>query len=283
VLIRHPDYTRRRLARTAEQLHAAVYPESVPVDDLAVSGETGRISWHDAQSLDVRPAELGERFGPLWATYWFRGQGTVPEAWRGSRVDLLWDSGSEATLWLEGRATQGLNQHHGDAVLVGRAAGGEAVSFQVELACNGLFGRQAGPVELRRCELARFDPAAWQLFHDFETLRLLAIDPGLDEAWAGELLSELNRFCNEHDPAILTSLYEHHNGTRAHEIAGTCHFEHPQRGFVAFFGNTVNKDCNVGIRPMHFLDGAGDRNDGRMIEHRRRMMSGGRISDRRQT
>ena len=54
-----------------------------------------------------------------------------------------------------------------------------------------------------RCELAPLRPGAWQLFHDFETLRALAADDGLDEAWAGVLARELNRFCNEHDAAIL--------------------------------------------------------------------------------
>ena len=31
-----------------------------------------------------------------------RRRASVPEAWAGSRVDLLWDSASEATLWLGG-------------------------------------------------------------------------------------------------------------------------------------------------------------------------------------
>jgi alpha-mannosidase len=196
----------------------------VPVDELVVSGPVDRISHDDAQRLEYRPAALGERFGPLWATYWFRAAATVPEEWAGSRVDLQWFSDSEATLWVDGQPVQGLNKEHRDAVLVRDANGGEQLAFEVELACNGLFGRQRDrPYELHRCELARFDPAAWTLFHDFETLRLLAIDPGLDESWAGELLSELNRFCNESDPAILAALYERHNATTTHELSAVGH------------------------------------------------------------
>ena len=52
---------------------------------------------------------------------------------------------------------------------------------------------------------------------------MLAIDPGLDEAWAGELSSELNRFCNEPDAAILPRLYERRNATSTHEITAIGH------------------------------------------------------------
>jgi alpha-mannosidase len=252
-VIRHPDYTRRRLARTAERLRELVYPEVVPVPGLMVSAETGRISWQEAQSLELRSAQLGERFGPLWATYWFRARATVPEDWRGARVDLLWDSDSEATLWLHGRPVQGLNRHHHDAVLVGKARGADEVEFQVELACNGLFGRQDRPVELHRCDLGRFDAAAWQLFHDFETLRLLAIDPGLDEAWAGELLSELNRFCNEPDPAILAALYERRNATTTHQITAVGH-AHLDTAWLWPLAETYRKAVRTFSTQLRYMD-----------------------------
>jgi alpha-mannosidase len=223
LVIRHAEYTRARLAQTSQRLRALVHAETAPVPDLLVAGPVDRIGRDQAQSLDYRPAELGQRFGPLWATYWFRGSAEVPQAWAGQRVDLLWDSASEATLWLDGVPAQGLNRHHQDAVLASPAAGGERVELEVELACNGLFGEQEAAVELHRCELARFDPEAWRLYLDFETLRALAVEPGLDESWAGELLSELNRFCNEPDPEILARLYERRNGSVAHELAAIGH------------------------------------------------------------
>lgn len=221
-MIRHAEYTRGRLARMSERLRALVHAELAPVPDLAVAGPVSRIEHAEAQALDYRPAGLGERFGPLFATYWLRGSATVPPEWRG-RVDLLWDSASEATLWLGGVPAQGLNKHHQDAVLVEDATGGEEVAFEVELACNGLFGKQQAPFELHRCELGLFDPAAWRLFLDFETLRALAVEPGLDESWAGELLSGLNRFCNEPDPELLARLHERRNATTTHELAAVGH------------------------------------------------------------
>src|SRR5262249_4585300 len=143
-----------------------------------------------------------------WATYWFQVAATVPPEWAGARVDLLWVSHSEATLWRDGRPLQGLNTSPDgarvDAMVLDRAAGDERLDLRVELACNGLFGRMPQPyaslepVVLDRCQLARFDAEAWELFHDFNVLHRLEADwaNGLDESWAGLLLTELNRFCN---------------------------------------------------------------------------------------
>jgi alpha-mannosidase len=228
VAIRHLEYTRGRLAEVSTRLALQVYRETRPVDELLVSGAVDRIPWDEAQRLQYHPVALGERFGPLWATYWFRARATVPEEWRGARVDLLWDSRSEATLWLGDRVEQGLNPHHTDAVLSDAAEPGE-LSWQVELACNGLFGAQAQPPELRRCELGQFDPEAWQLLFDFETLRALEAQPALDPSFAGELRGELNRFCNVWplDPAaareLLSALYERRNASRVHELSTLGH------------------------------------------------------------
>jgi alpha-mannosidase len=227
-LIRHTEYTRARLAQTSERLRALVYPD-VRAAEALVSPRVDRISWQEAQSLDYRPAAIGDRFGPIWATYWFRVGATVPEEWRGRRVDLLWESNSEAALWVDARVVQGLNRHHKDAELIGEAAGGETVAVQVEMACNGLFGKTEGAFELHRCEIALFDPDAWSLYFDFETLRALEKEATLDPSLAGDLLAGLEEFCNvwerdrEAARAILARLYENRNGTRVHEIGAIGH------------------------------------------------------------
>jgi alpha-mannosidase len=211
----------------SERLRSHVHPETCAVGELLVAGPVDRIPLAEAETLEYRPAELGERFGPLWATYWFRVRATVPETWRGRRVELLWVSRSESTLWIDGRSVQGLNTGGGgerpDAMLLREARGGEKLDLQIELACNGMFGKKVVPPELERCELAIFDPEAWRLLHDFETLRALEADEAIEPAWRGHLRAELNRFCNEEDPAILAALYEHRNGTRAHELYAIGH------------------------------------------------------------
>jgi alpha-mannosidase len=243
-VLKHPDYTRTRIHQLVERIGERVYPERMPVTDLTVAGPVERISYQEAQGLTgFGPAKLGDSFGPLWATHWFRGRVTVPDAWAGTRVDVLWDSQSEAALWLEGRSAQGLNMTQGDrpdAILCDRCKGGETIEFQVEMACNVKFGAPGGdthgrsPFVLRRCEIGRFDPQAWELFWDVYVLSKLEAelakeDGASDKPWRGLLLSELNRFGNvfELDDRqtwneawpIVRALYEHRNAGRVMELS----------------------------------------------------------------
>ena len=222
-MIRHVEYTRARLAQASARLRSLIYSATRPFDELLVAGPVGPISFEEAALLDYRPAELGERFGPLWSTWWFRGSGRLPDEWEGRRIDLLWDSASEATLWLAGDPVQGLNSHHRDATLVESAQRGQQLELAVELACNGMFGPQEAPFELHRCELAVFDPDAWRLYFDFETLRALEAGEGVDPSLSGLLRGELERFCDDGDPAILAGLYERTNGTHTHVVAAIGH------------------------------------------------------------
>src|SRR5215211_299437 len=89
LVIRHLEYTRARLRQTAERLTAMVYRETVAADEILVAGPVDRITWEEAQALPFREARLGEPLGPLWSTWWFRIEATVPQAWKGGRVDLL--------------------------------------------------------------------------------------------------------------------------------------------------------------------------------------------------
>ena len=257
-MISHLDYARSRLAQTSERLRALVYAETRSVGELLVSPRVDRISWDDAQRLDYRPAVLGERFGPLWATYWFRIRATVPEEWRGRRLDLLWHSNSEAALWVDGRVLAGLNKHHADATLAEGAKPGE-VQFQVELACNGLFGRQDSPVELTRCELGLFDPAAGRLGSDFEVLRALEAHPSVDPALAGDLRGRLEEFADtwEHDVeaarAILAELYERRNATAVHTVAAVGH-AHIDTAWLWPLAETYRKALRTFSTQIRYMD-----------------------------
>jgi alpha-mannosidase len=100
--IPHRGYTRDRLRQTEARIAALVHPEVAPVDRLELSAPVGRIDHAAAQALEYRPVELGADLGPLFATHWLRVAATIPEHWAGARVDLLLDTRSEATLWLDG-------------------------------------------------------------------------------------------------------------------------------------------------------------------------------------
>jgi alpha-mannosidase len=228
----HRPSTRARLAHAGERLRARIYPERAPVE-LQIARAPGRISRAQAQDLEYGPATLGMGLGPLFATHWLRVAATVPEAWAGARVDLLLRTGGEATLWIDGRIVQGLHtggrQPRPDATVVERAAGGEPVRCELELASNDVFGYgETGEGVLARfaldgCELARFDADAWRVFHDFEVLRALELEPDVEPAWAGELLAGLNDFCNTRDEAILAELLARGAQDGGHEVSAVGH------------------------------------------------------------
>ncbi|HEX2104438.1 MAG TPA: glycoside hydrolase family 38 C-terminal domain-containing protein [Solirubrobacteraceae bacterium] len=247
--IPHRGYTRDRLAQTEARLAALVHPEVAAVDALELSPPVDRIDRAEAQALPYAPARLGADLGPLFATHWLRVRATVPAHWADARVDLALDTRGEATLWLGGRAVQGLNsagvQPRPDATLIARARGGERIELELELACNDPFGtgvagtgpaapyRTRGPFVLDRCELARFDPSAWRLLFDFAVLRALEAEAGVDPALAGELLAGLDAFATAWDGddratwepagAILTALYERHAAGGPHELSAVGH------------------------------------------------------------
>ena len=255
---RYTGYTRTRLRQFGRRLKSAIYPAREKVERIELAGPTERITFAQAAAQSFRDVQLGEPLGPLWSTYWARVTARIPQSWRGARVDLYWDSRSEALLWLDGHSSQGLNIGRNAARLTQAAQGGEMLTFYVEIACNRAFGAaEAGhppkePYLLESCELRRFDPEARSLFHDFDVLRQLEADreppqtprsfggvapkivrPALDTTWAGTLLHELNEVCNVLDPddkatwpvgsAILDKLLAVRNGDVTHELSAIGH------------------------------------------------------------
>src|SRR5829696_61168 len=257
---RRPAQTRARIAQTASRLRSMIHPEAVGPDELLVSERTGRIGHALAQELAYRPAEIGETFGPQWATFWFRLAATVPEHWAGRPVELVWDSGCEALLYRDGVPLQGLVKGGGyDRSTAPLGAPSGRVELELEMACNDLMGlpdpfplrrdrtgrtwRHAtddrslraphAPARLNRVGLALLDPEAWEMAWDFDALHQLVEEPGLDPSWEGRLLAELDRFARtwvaaDRDTwpearAILGDLLAHRNAGRAHEITAIGH------------------------------------------------------------
>jgi alpha-mannosidase len=205
-----------------------VFPAGAPLEVRA---------WQTPDRLDVReaaakasagafvPVPIGWRWGPAWSTAWFHVRGEVPAAWRGRRVVLRFDCGTEALLWARTRnddrgtgagrdrewvPRQGFDRNRDAAVLLERADGGEVVDMLIEAACNhplggggrgidGLFWeteefrarwREAKPGLLARCELAVMDEGAWAVWRGAEFVAGLVSDGGESAEPFGETLAE---------------------------------------------------------------------------------------------
>jgi alpha-mannosidase len=136
-----------------------------------------------AKENDYRPAKKGDTFGPSWSTHWFKLQFKIPYEWTyKSRVELHWDSNSEAMIWTEdGKPLQGLT------------GGGERNEWiipnewrdydkehtiYIEMACNGMFGNPTGGdtiqppdpnryFQLSEADLVSVNLDARALYYDF--------------------------------------------------------------------------------------------------------------------
>jgi alpha-mannosidase len=199
----HREYARERVAQHAARL--PVYAEPVPLT-LELSGPVERGEGPGS----YRPVELGERLGPLFATYWLRASGSVPEHAR-----LFLDFGGEATLWRDGAPVEALSSGARQPRMSVPVPSGEQV-FELELACNDPFGYgESGQglamrFELRRCDVATRDDEAWRTFQDLTFL--LALEAVAEPEWAGELLAQLHEFTLDGDRARLDALLARRSG-----------------------------------------------------------------------
>ncbi len=127
-MVRPAIYGRRSaLEVTAHHLHG----EPIPVAD--------------ALGLPFAAFAVGDGWGGMWDTTWFRFRGSIPDGWRGHEVVALVHLGgdqmvgftAEGQIWdTAGRAVQGLHHQHREFPLTSDASGGEAVEFLVEAAAN---------------------------------------------------------------------------------------------------------------------------------------------------
>ncbi len=205
---KHPDLTLGRLQRFLKELAPRLYSARHPVD-LRVFAAPGRISHAEARRGRYRPAKIGEAFGPAWSTHWFRVSAAIPKAWRGAEVHLLWNSNSEACVWVNGQPRQGLSGAvawyqavHTEYPVTRSARGGERFDCEIEMACNGLFGwtTQAPIGTLTQAELGRLDPEARGLYWDLTVVADLARHLPDTEPRKGQALAAANDAVNLADP-----------------------------------------------------------------------------------
>ncbi len=240
-MLKHYDLTLKRVELFANDLERQLYPRRHPLD-LRVWSAPDRVTWAEAMKGEYRPARVGETFGPGWSTHWFKVSARIPDAWAGQEVHLLWNSNSEACVWKDGRVLQGLtgaSKGHtpirAEFPIAKSARGGEAVAYEIEMACNHLFGyNTAGRQgELLQADIAVFDRAAWELLWDLRALHDLAKHLPEGEprrAQALFLANELVNVCRLDDPAGWPAAHERAtaflrtpNGPAQHEVSVVGH------------------------------------------------------------
>ncbi len=246
---KHREITLQRLASFRLDIFNRLYPKRQTVD-LYHYPAPGRISFSQAIQGEYHPISLGVKLEPLWSTHWFRLDFSLPSEWKDQEVHLLWDSSSEATVWLDGEPLQGLTgSDNGWQEAPIRTAfpikkenlkmGGQTQLF-IEAALNGLFGISTdNPKQrerigwLRQAELALFDRQVWDLLWDFTIIADMARELPADSPRAGQALYTANAMANAvtwADRESLTTARElaadfltQQNGQAQHQLSAIGH------------------------------------------------------------
>lgn len=240
-MLKHPELTRGRLARFLRTLDGQIYPESAPVKLMSYHAP-GRISYAEALRGTYKPAQVGQTFGPGWATHWFRVTAVIPVPWNGRAVHFRWNANSEACVWVDGQPRQGLSgavagqfSVRTEYPLREKARGGERIEFYLEMACNSLFGydTKAAIGTLTQAEISVFDAEAWSLFWDMTVVNDLATHLPDGEARKAQALATANACLNlavtrgragwREASRRLNAFYTSPNGPSAHEISAMGH------------------------------------------------------------
>lgn len=241
-MLQHREQTLARLVRFQDRIKEKLYGDRTPAS-LQAYAAPDRISVHEAAEAEYQPIDIGHRFGPVWSTHWVHFAAEIPTDWRGKEVHLLWDSGCEACIWKDSLPVQGLTyRYRWDYAALKEADGGEKLEFEIEVACNGLFGSPVTDFSLRhasdlgllnKAELAVFERGAWDLLWDFATVAEMAHALPEDTPRGGQALrvaNEMANLCRLDDPGtwqatrdIAAPFLAERNGDSQHNLSAIGH------------------------------------------------------------
>jgi alpha-mannosidase len=182
----------------------AIYGRRAPLEVAAHHLHGEPVPAIEAVGRLFTPFEVGNPWGGMWDTTWFRFRGSIPDSWAGAEVVALIHLGgdqmvgftAEGQIWDTGlRAVQGLHHRHREFVLTREAHGDEPVEFFVEAAANPIPPwlladwplllpdyRGAPLYVLETAQLAIADRSVEGLFLDMRILvEMAALDPDRSE------------------------------------------------------------------------------------------------------
>ncbi|MER7250622.1 glycoside hydrolase family 38 C-terminal domain-containing protein [Kribbella sp. NPDC000426] len=200
------------------RLRPGIYTDSLSLDVDFWQPPDGPVPVADALAASYQPFAVGSKWGPAWATAWFRVRGRIPQSWSGRRVEAVIDLGfthpepgrqAEGLVYDgRGRIVKGLAPRTSHVPVAGRARGSEDVLLYVEAAANPWLSAMSGVgsprgdvltsdsellYRLARADLAVLDEDIWHLGLDAEVLWELMRELPVNDARRHEILRALER------------------------------------------------------------------------------------------
>ncbi len=196
-----------RIRRLIERLQPLVHQHSAQAHASFCYHDLP-IPYTDLESQNWRAIQLGDKWGELWGSAWFKVSVTIPPELAGKELALWFDCDGEACVWRRGRPWQGLTPkvdwYHKAAkylVPIGKAdddatRAGAQHDFLIEAAANGLFGGGKDDFHLNICKLVSVDSGLRSLITDISLLLDLALALPAGQVRRQRILHGLDRVCD---------------------------------------------------------------------------------------
>ena len=253
-MLKHPLLTESRIRQTLERIEKLVNWPTAPLEIAAWAVHGEPVPPERAFKAKYRPFSVGEMWGSLWDTVWFRFQGQIPTDWKGRevvalvRLTSLGPEGfaAEGAIYQNGRLIRALNLNRREVEITAKAKGGERFEFFVEAAANGGTNSTGDAVglnlpdyhgkplfQLEQAELACRNSEAFDFYFDFK-FAAEAMDALPENSQRrAELRYALNESVNEFDQddpstlkraaAALRAVMGRRNGDTVHKLSAVGH------------------------------------------------------------
>ena len=276
-MLKHPKLTETRIQQALPSIEALIYPLRAPIELEAwhVGGEP--VSLETALVAKYEPFAVGEIWGPIWDTTWFRVRGQVPETWAGREVVVLMrltESGwegftAEGLIYAQGKILKALNINRSEIPVAAKACGGEAFEFHIEAAANLAENYTALPAsrkqlfKLHQAELATINREAFDYYYDFRLAAGLMAELPEESQRRAELRYALNDSLNQLDfeepatigsaRAALAGVLAKRNGDTVHQLSAIGH-AHIDTAWLWPLRETIRKCARTFSTAADYMD-----------------------------
>ena len=283
-MLKHPLLTESRIWQTLERIEKLVNWPTAPIEIAAWAVHGEPVPPERAFKAKYTPFSVGEMWGSLWDTVWFRFQGQIPTDWKGRevvalvRLTSLGPEGfaAEGAIYQNERLVRAVNLNRREIEIATKAKGGERFEFFVEAAANGgtnptgdaiglnLPDYNGKPLfRLEQAELACRNSEAFDFYFDFKfAAEAMGALPENSQRRA-ELRYALNESVNEldhEDPATikraataLRDVMRRRNGDTVHTLSAVGH-AHIDTAWLWPLRETIRKCARTFSTALNYME-----------------------------
>lgn len=190
-----------RIKKLIDRWQAHIYTAKSEVK-ISYMQDKEPIPYHEMEVRQWEDIEIGQCWGELWSSAWFKIEASIPSQLKGQKVGLWFDCEGEGCVFKDGSPWQGLTAgadwYHkaGKYFVPLSSAAGAKHTILIEAAANGLFGASRDAFHLRACHLCVVDVELQSTLRDMSLLLDLALALDKAQTRRKRILYGLNKVCD---------------------------------------------------------------------------------------